>query len=123
MQTPYTSTITMTVPLDMADIAAAIGRALDPDTGGHASWHRPILSWLDDRTPVYADSLVCSTLCTPEFRAQAEAMTTQPELLHQMCVSEYARRWPKLTPPALTDCVLFCAAVAIAPLNPPQVMP
>lgn len=122
--TPYTSTITMTLPLALADIAAAIGRALDPDTGGAESWHRPILSWGEDGTPVYADTLVCSTLCTPEFRAQAEAMATDPELLHKMCLADYARRWPDLDPPSLADCQAFCSQVVIAPLNPPpQVMP
>lgn len=113
MQTPYTSTITMTLPLALADIAAAIGRALDPDTGGSESWHRPITAWGDDGTPVYADTLVCSTLCTPEFRDQAEAMATQPELLHQVCLGDYARRWPELEPPTLADCKAFCEALRI----------
>lgn len=111
--TTYTSTITMTLPLALADIAAAIGRALDPDTGGAESFHRPITGWADDSTPVYADVLVCSTLCTPEFRAQAEAMATAPELLHQMCLEDYARRWTDLDPPSPADCRAFCSAVVI----------
>ena len=113
MQTPYTSQITMTLPLALADIASAIGRALDPDSGGSESWHRPITGWADDSTPVYADQLVCSTLCTPEFRAQAEAMATDPVALHLVCLADYARRWPDLEPPTLADCKAFCAALQI----------
>lgn len=123
MQTPYTSQITMTLPVALADIAAAIGRALDPDTGGAESWHRPILSWGEDGTPVYADTLVCSTLCTPEFRAQAEAMATDPVALHLVCVADYDRRWVGLEPPTLADCQAFCSAVVISPLNPTPLIP
>jgi len=113
MSTPYTSQITMTLPLALANIAASIGRALDPDVGGAESFHRVVTGYQDDETPVYGDTLVCSTLCTPEFRAQAEAMATQPELLLQACQADYAMRWPDLEPPSLADCQAFCSAVQI----------
>lgn len=113
MSTPYTSQITMTLPLALASIAAAIGRALDPDVGGAESFHRVVTGYQDDETPTFGDTLVCSTLCTPEFRAQAEAMAAQPELLFQACKADYAMRWPDLEPPSLADCQAFCSAVQI----------
>lgn len=113
MSTQYTSQITMTLPLGMASIAASIGRALDPDVGGAESFHRVITGYKDDETPVYGDTLVCSTLCTPEFRAQAEAMAVQPELLFQACQADYATRWQDLSPPTLEDCQAFCSAIQI----------
>ena len=112
MTTPYTSQITMILPLDLASIAASIGRALDPDVGGAESFHRQIARY-DGEVPIYGECLVCSTLCTPEFRAQAEAMVAQPELLHAVCQADYATRWPDLDPPTLADCQAFCAAVVI----------
>lgn len=113
MSTPYTSQITMTLPLGMASIAASIGRALDPDVGGAESFHRVVIGYQDDETPVFGDTLVCSTLCTPEFRAQAEAMAVQPELLYQVCLADYAMRWPDFDPPTLEDCRAFCSSVQI----------
>lgn len=113
MSTQYTSKITMTLPLAMASIAASIGRALDPDVGGADSFRRVVTGYQDDETPIYGDTLVCSTLCTPEFRAQAEAMATQPELLYQVCQADYAIRWPDFESPSLSDCQAFCDSVVI----------
>lgn len=113
MSTPYTSQITMTLPLALASIAASIGRALDPDVGGADSFHRVVTGYQDDETPIHGDTLVCSTLCTSEFRAQAEAMAAQPELLHAACQADYAARWQDLEPPSLADCQAFCSAVQI----------
>lgn len=112
MPTRYTEIIWMTLPLGLAEIAASIGRALDPDVGGAESFHREILSY-DGETPVYGNELICQTLCTEEFKAQALAMSAQPELLHAACLADYAARWPDLDPPSLEDCQAFCAAVVI----------
>lgn len=112
-KTPYTSTITLKVPLALADIASAIGRALDNDTGGADSFHRPVLSWTEAGQPVQADYLLCSTLCTPDFRAQAEALAADPTALHLACAADYARRWPMFTAPTLADCQAFCSALEL----------
>ena len=113
MPTPYPSKTTMTLPLALASVAASIGRALDPDVGGAESFHRVVTGYQNDETPIYGDTLVCSTLCTPEFRAQAEAMAAQPELLHAVCQADYEVRWLDFEPPTLADCQAFCAAVQI----------
>ncbi|MDD0837931.1 hypothetical protein PSQ40_05035 [Curvibacter sp. HBC61] len=111
--TPYTEQIRMTLPLGFETIAAAIGRALDPDVGGAESFRRQVTGYNKDETPIYGDVLTCSSLCTPEFKQQALAMQAKPELLHAACAADYAARWPDLTPPTLEDCQAFAAAVAI----------
>lgn len=110
--TTYTDQIRMTLPVGLEIIAAAIGRALDPDTGGAESFRRPIVGY-ENETPIYGDILTCSSLCTPEFKQQALAMKVQPELLHAACLADYEARWPDLDPPTLEDCQAFCAAVVI----------
>lgn len=97
----YSETLTITLPANRADIAAAIGRALDPDTGGEHSF-----------TPS-EDGLTisCTTPCEPHFKAQAEYMMLHPEALHAAVSAHYATRWPDLPCPTLADCQAFCAAI------------
>jgi len=110
--TPYTEQIRMTLPLGLEAIAAAIGRALDPDVGGAESWSRFITGY-DGMNPIYGDVLICQSLCTPAFKQQALAMSAAPDLLHAACAADYAARWTEHTPPTLEDCQAFCAAVVI----------
>lgn len=109
---PYTDTITMKLPLELASVAAAVGRALDPDVGGADSFHR-IVGRYDGEIPIYGEILICSTLCTAEFKKQAEFMLTHPEVLFTACIEDYNRRWPEFTPPTLEECAAFCQAVTI----------
>jgi len=83
----------------MTDIAAAIGRALDPDQGGDKSF---VLS--ED-----ALTISTSTPCTEEFAQQAGYMLTHPEALHQAVSADYAARWSDLVQPTLAECEQFCA--------------
>lgn len=107
----------MTLPLELEAIATSVGRALDPDVGGADSFHRPVLSY-DGETPIYADTLVCSSLCTPAFKALALAlalaMAAEPRLLYRMCSTDYRRRWADMEPPTLEDCQKFCTAVLVS---------
>lgn len=97
----YNKTISIKLPALLADVASAIGRALDPDVGGAASF-----SLSDDE-----QTISTSTPCTAEFYEQAQAMLADPALLHQAVVDDYAARWADLTPPSLADCEFFCASV------------
>lgn len=98
--TKYTETLTITVPAALAGTAAAMGRAFDPDTGGDKSFHPD------------ADGLTISmtTPCRPEFKAGAIRMLQHPDEAYAFCLAEYARRWPDLTPPTLSEVHAFCVA-------------
>jgi hypothetical protein len=104
----YTETLTLTLPysVEMADIAARIARAMDPDVGGECSFSRTVTGY-EGEAPVYGDTLVCRTPCTADFKAQALAMLGNSAMLHYAVTADYAARWPELTPPTLAECEAF----------------
>ena len=108
----WTEYLTMTLPYTEAnaEIAAKLGRAFDPDIAGHLSFTRTITGY-DGETPVYGDTLTCRTGCTAEFKAQALAMLGNAAMLHHVVQTDYAARWPELTPPTLSECEAFLAVV------------
>ena len=99
----YDATLSINLPAELADIAAMIGLALDPDTGGNRSF-----SLSEDGLTVST-----STPCTSEFAAQAAYMLTHPEALHAAVSADYAARWADLVPPTLEECQQFCAGVIV----------
>lgn len=110
----YSETITMTVPAALAAVAAAVGRAMDPDVGGAQSFRHPVTGYDAGGTPILdASTLTTTTACTPGFKAQAIAMLAAPALLFAACQADYAMRWPGFEPPSLDDCQAFCAALQI----------
>jgi len=104
----YNHTISIRLPMGLAGIAAAIGRALDSDTGGDKSFV------LD------ADGLTISTSapCTSEFYTQAQYMLLYPEALHAAVAADYAARWGELAAPTLDECALFCESITPASITP-----
>ena len=109
----YTHTVKIKLPVAMADIAAAIGRALDPDTGGDKSFSRDITGTNAEGLPIYGDTISTSTPCTEAFSTQAMYMLTHPEALHAAVSADYAARWADLVPPTLAECEQFCAGVIV----------
>ena len=97
----YDHQITITLPAALADIAASIARALDPDVGGDKSYR------------LSEDGLTISvtTPCTEVFYMQAQAMLADPALLHAVVAQDYATRWPEFTAPTLEQCQQFLAAI------------
>lgn len=96
----YTERLSITVPDTLKDIAAKIGRGLDPDSGGADSFRDLGNGTINVTTP-----------CIAEFKAQAEYMMTNPAMLHQVLQADYATRWADLTPPTLAECTLFCSSI------------
>ncbi|HEY9211088.1 MAG TPA: hypothetical protein VIO56_06720 [Methylotenera sp.] len=96
----YSERLIITVPADLADIASAIGRALDPDVGGEHSFHDN-----GDGT------ITVDTPCIPKFKQDAEFLMQHPELLHWKVMQDYASRWVELTSPTLKECQAFCAGI------------
>lgn len=110
----YTETLVMTLPysLEMAEIAAKIGRALDPDLGGDRSWARPIVE-MQGETPVFGDTLECSTPCVAEFKGQVDTLLATPAMLHAVICADYAARWPEHVPPTLAEVELFTESLGV----------
>ena len=106
----YTRTVKITLPAGLADIAASIGRALDPDTGGDNSFGKDIASYDSEGLPVYANTISTSTPCTEEFYQQALYLLNHPEALYAVVSADYEARWAGMTPPTLDECVLFCTS-------------
>jgi len=99
----YDHTFSITLPAELLDIASAIGRAMDSDSGGANSF---MLS---------EDGLTISTStpCTEQFYAQAQYMLLNPEALHAAVSADYAARWGELVVPSLDEVAAFCAAVVM----------
>lgn len=107
----YTHRLRITVPTTLADTAAAIGRAMDPDTGG-------------DKSFTEIDGvLVCDTPCTEDFYNQAQAMLSDAALLHSVVAADYAARWPDLTAPTLAECQSFVAGCELIEPPAPEAQP
>lgn len=97
---------------EMAVIAAKIGRALDQDIGGAASFTREIIGGTED-SPVYGDTLRCGFPCSDGFADNLMGMLADHDLLHFAVCADYAYRWRDLAPPSLEECRAFMAAVRL----------
>ena len=111
----YDTTLSIKLPAALADIAAMIGRALDPDSGGERSFTRIVTGTDAEGKPIYGDTISTTTPCTTAFKTQAEAMLANPALLHGAVSADYAKRWADLVPPTLAECESFCAGVIPEP--------
>lgn len=91
-------------------IAADVGGAFDPDSGGDRSFAMDIVGWNVDM-PIYGDTFSTDTPCTPEFKQQGDYLMTNPDALFMAMQGAYAERWADLTPPTLAECQAFIAAI------------
>lgn len=105
----YSERLIITVPDTLADVAAKIGKALDPDTGGEYSFH-------DNGD----GSITANTPCEPSFKEYAEYLMTSPSLLHEELLKAYAERWADLIPPTLEECSLFISSIIKENINAPE---
>ncbi len=117
----YNYTVRIEVPASQAEIAAKIGAALDPDSGGAASWNRTIIGYTEGEMPepIYGDTIFVSTPCRKEFAEQVPLLLANPAMLHAVVAQDYAARWPDEVPPTLAECEAFCASVIPEPAPEP----
>lgn len=106
----YSHRLTITIPAALYEVACAIARSLDPDTGGADSFG----GRLQGDPPAVPDAYSTATPCTAQFAQQAQVMAANPSLLHAVVSADYSARWPDLTPPTLADCQAFCAGALLA---------
>lgn len=90
--------VTVTVPLEMAAAASAIGRAMDIDVGGADSFF--------ERDGV----LVAQTWANAAFAGMFQYLMGNPAGLFMAVSADYAARWAELDPPELSNIEAFCAA-------------
>ena len=104
----YDHRIICLIPAPLNEIAAHVGRALDPDTGGAQSFGIALSA--TGNTP--ATHYALDTPCDAAF-AQATPWMLDADLLHGSICRDYAARWPDVDTPTVdavesfcTDCVL-----------------
>jgi len=113
----YNYTIRIEVPASQAEVATKIGAALDPDSGGAASWNKTIIGYTEGEmpAPIYGDTIFISTPCQKEFHDQVPVLLANPAMLHAIVLQDYANRWPDEVPPTLAEVESFCASVIPEP--------
>jgi hypothetical protein len=109
----YSETISIRLPASLADIAQAIGRAMDPDSGGANSFVQDIEGHDAEGNPIYAGTISTSSLCTEDFKVKADYMLLHPEALYARVCDDYAARWGEFEVPTLAECEAFCAGVIL----------
>ena len=115
----YNETISLTLPISLADIASKVGRALDPDVGGADSFSQVTIGY-DGNTPVLGDKLKCTTPCTSDFKQQALGIFSDKtaKTLFAVTSADYEARWSTLVPPTLEECKSFLDNLVIEEKKP-----
>lgn len=93
--------VTVTVPLELAETASAVGRAMDIDVGGADSFIER------------DDQLVAQTWASEAFASMFQYLLASPAGLHMAVASDYESRWPELVPPDLTAIEAFCQSAVL----------
>ena len=105
----YDHRIVCIIPAPLTEIAAHVGRALDPDTGGAQSFSIALSATGKEPATHYA----LDTPCDAAF-AQAAPWLLDAGLLHDSICRDYALRWPDVETPAVEAVAAFgdsCALV------------
>lgn len=93
--------VIVTVPVEQAAVASAVGRAMDIDVGGADSF-------------VERDGkLVAQTWASKAFAHMFQYLIASPHGLHMAVASDYESRWPELVPPDLTAIEAFCQSAVL----------
>ncbi|MCX7204750.1 MAG: hypothetical protein NT086_01940 [Proteobacteria bacterium] len=122
----YTTKVTLTAPLGLSDICAAIARGMDTDVGGAASF-RPIYpsasadksaDGYPEKPLLPATHLEAAFWAVPEFATAIKHLMADPNALHATLALDYSLRWLKLIPPTIEECQLFCQRVSLSLVYP-----
>lgn len=98
--------VTVTVPLEQAAVASAVGRAMDIDVGGADSF-------------IERDGqLVAQTWASEAFAQMFAYLIASPAGLHMAVAADYESRWPGLEPPDMAAITAFCEAASMT-IDPP----
>ena len=103
----YDHLVIVTVPASLGGVAAAVGRALDPDVGG-----------ADSFVPQPDGTLRAAAWSVREYAQALPYLVADPAALHASVVLDYQQRWPALSPPPLAAITDFCAAAELQIIKP-----
>lgn len=93
--------VTVTVPVDQAATASAVGRAMDTDVGGADSF-------------IETDGvLTAQTWASEAFASMFQYLIASPQGLYMAILADYESRWTGLEPPTLEAVQAFCAAATL----------
>lgn len=117
----YSVQVTLTAPLALSVICAAIARGMDTDIGGSESFRQIYPDTATDKSTdgnpqkpsIPATHLEASFWATPEFSAAIEHLMNNPEALQASIAMDYSKRWPDFSAPTLADCNAFCKSVIL----------
>ena len=104
----YDHRIICIIPAPLNEIAAHVGRALDPDTGGAESFGIALSATGKEPATHYA----LDTPCNAEFAAAAPWLL-DASLLHGSICRDYALRWPDVEKPTVEAVADFCAGCVL----------
>ena len=99
----YDHRIICIIPAPLNEIAAHVGRALDPDTGGAESFGIA----LSKTGAAPATHYALDTPCDAGFAAAAPWLL-DANLLHGSICRDYAARWPDVDTPTVEAVESFC---------------
>ncbi len=106
--------VTVTVPVEQAATASAVGRAMDIDVGGEHSFVPVYAEYDSQGKPVgQPASLQAQTWASADFAAMFQYLLASPAGLHMAVAADYATRWPSLAPPDLPAIEAFCQAAGM----------
>ena len=104
----YDHRIVCIIPAPLTEIAAHVGRALDPDTGGAQSFSIALSA--TGKEP--ATHFALDAPCNVEFAAAAPWLL-DANLLHGSICRDYALRWPDVDLPTVEAVTTFCAGCVL----------
>ena len=99
----YDHLVIVTVPASLGEVAAAVGRALDPDVGGAESF-----------VPQPDGTLRAAAWSVREYAQALPYLLADPVVLHATVELDYRQRWSVLDPPCLSDIKEFCRVAKMA---------
>lgn len=113
---------TLKFPVALIDIANAVARAIDPDTGGDKTFVLPPTKNAQGKAIPVPTEITKALPFFDSFAPQVEYMLGNADALYAFVSADYATRWPDLTPPTKAEVQAFCAGVVIVKPEP-VVMP
>lgn len=111
----YTHTLTCIIPAPLGPIGAAVGRALDPDTGGDKTFV-PLDAEYDDEgtlTKQPTKLWVCACPVEEKLALVIPHLLSTPLALRTTIEIDFALRFPDEVVPTLAECEAFCAQARV----------
>lgn len=111
----YTRRLTCIIQAPLGPIGVAVGRALDPDTGGDKTFV-PLDAEYDETGSITKEPTklwVSNCPVIAEVAASIPYLLASPEMLLATIERDFAARFPDVPVPTLAECEAFCAAASV----------